>query len=170
MEIKSNGFAAMGLITIGSLGFGVYNAIKYHKISDQLESVQTAMTNGIEIDIPKAVVDKAIDSKVQYEVEKAIRTTKAEIMDSAKKELNNEAQNAVRGELNRMRDDVKAAVDDKIGKISIEGIKAEVIEKAKKEVADRFDDDLDDVLDEYKDNLRSMTKIFEKIADRVPKL
>ena len=124
--------------------------------------------DGVEtIEVPKELIDEAINRKVKKAVDKAVIDISDSILLRSKTEISSKAREVVDEEFRTCRKDVKETLKDRIGRIDISEIKDEVLEDCKDEIKDRFKDDLDKVMEEYKDQLNTISTIYKSVAEAI---
>lgn len=157
-------------IAVTAIG-GLYLRHKLKKVDEQVNEskkmIQDAindLSKNISVDVPSTFIESAIDKAVDREVGRQIsyiaRDAVYDIKDSMKKDIKSNVDQAF-GDTKIL---VKAELEKQIKNLSIESIKKEVLEEAKKTAADRFKSDLDDILNKHNQELDRVTEIYSSIA------
>ena len=156
-----------GKIGIGvgllSLGYSIYISCKLKKVTDVLDVTIDNMADKVVVEVEEAIVEAAIDVAVDREVNRVVRETG--------RRLNDEIRQQVRDSVRESYTDIKEKVTDEIASqakhINMSALESEVVDKAKRIVADKFDSKLDGLADEFNGRLREVTKIYSAISKKM---
>ena len=157
MNVDSIGFLAGA----GGLALSAYLYAKLNQMSKALDTSVKNLDTLTELDIEKAVVERAVEKAVEREVEKTVRCVSQEVWI--------EMTSQVRSEVNKCYSDMSASVKDKIAEqvaeISMDELTLDVKEKAKENALKKFDGSLDELLEKFNGNLNNIHKIYGSIAE-----
>mgnify|MGYP007106276473 CR=1 FL=1 len=172
MRINADSFVGVGICILGLVGVGYAIGVhsKMKVMCDRLDTSIDNLANNTEIDIPAKVIDQAVQKAVERESYSAVKRATEEVVADAKREI--ELEDIPRAGRLMYLTAVLALVvfgaGDQIAKnvarIDESKLKKEVVQKAKEQIAEKFDDKLDDLLEEFNGNLQNVGKIYKSIA------
>lgn len=110
------------------------------------------------------LVSRAIENAVQREVAAAVKLATNEVVAAAERDIRKEVCAEVERQYTAISDGVTDEIAARVARIDEAKLRKEVVEKAKKQIADKFDDKLDDLLEEFNGNLQNVGKIYTSIA------
>ena len=163
---------------IGFFGFtagliGVGYAVSCHKkmndICKRINKSIDDISNGIEVDLSKAVIDAAVKEAVERESDVAVKQAVKEIIYDMECNIRKEVKNAVIAQSSDIKKSVSAEITKQVSNIDIDDMKEEVVEKAKQQVAEKLDKNLDGILEKFNGDLTNISKIYKSIADVMSK-
>lgn len=152
MKISRN--EAFGLAAIGSilyLGYSLYKSKKELKAAEQqyttdlqnaVEEVKTEVKASIHDELINKAVQKAVDEKVNSILAKG--TDKA--IESAKSRINSEISATIQSYWKTKKDSVSDDILVKVGKLDIDEIREEAVNKARDKAMTSIDSKIDDVI------------------------
>lgn len=153
------GFGAIGMI------FGFVSMHRVDKITRKLGVAIDDMADSVEIDIPDSMIQEATDKAVDHAVSRAAADVAKQISREFDGEIRSEVRKSVANEKSMVREKVKEQIEKEIGYIDIEDAKAEVIQRAKSQAAERFKSDLDAILANHNKELDNISTIYSSIAN-----
>ena len=152
MKISRN--EAFGLAAIGSilyLGYSLYKSKKELKAAEQqyttdlqnaVEEVKTEVKASIHDELINKAVKKAVDEKVNSILAKG--TDKA--IESAKSRINSEISATIQSYWKTKKDSVSDDILVKVGKLDVDEIREEAVNKARDKAMTSIDSKIDDVI------------------------
>ena len=163
-------FGIAGII-IGAISIvhSLYLQTKIKKTHDMLDKAVDSMAKGIPVNVPEELVERAVDIAVGYEVQKSVRIASTNVVNGVRDDIKNEVKKAVDATYTDIRKSVSDEIAKQVSNLDIGRLKAEVKEKAKEIVIEKFNDNLDSTLDDFNQNLSNVRKIYDSIADSVTK-
>ena len=152
MRINADSFVGIGICILGLVGVGYAIGVhsKMKVMCDRLDTSIDNLANNTEIDIPAKVIDQAVQKAVERESYSAVKRATEEVVADAKREIESRVGTAV--------------IAKNVARIDESKLKKEVVQKAKEQIAEKFDDKLDDLLEEFNGNLQNVGKIYKSIA------
>lgn len=147
------------------LGYALSKRKQMENICNKIDISLDDISEKTNIDIPKDVINKAVDRAINREVEKAIITVKENVVSKVEKDILSAAENAVNDAYPDTSVAVKNKVNALINGMDIYSLRTEVRDKAKAEVISNLENNLDDILEDYKNSLSNVRKIYSSIAD-----
>lgn len=157
----------IGAIGLLGLGYGLAMHTKLAGIDKRLNKAVDDLSNGMEIDIPKSIVDKAIDKAAACEAKKVIEEAAANALFEVKRDIHAKVTAAVEEEYNSIKDMVLEKVTEQAAKIDVVRVRKDVEKSAHAAAMSKFNDNLDDILKTFTDNLNNTSKIYSTIANRM---
>lgn len=156
----------IGIVLAGmtGIGYAIGTRSKMNNLCEKLDMSINSLANDIPVDIPEKMVSKAIESAVQREVAAAVKKAADEVVAAAERDIRREVNIEVERQYTTISDGVSDEVANRVARIDESKLRKEVIEKAKKQIADKFDDKLDGLLEEFNGNLQNVGKIYTSIA------
>lgn len=150
-----------GILAVAGMGAAVaYTVWNQNQIKKSIDK----MTGKVNVDINdpyiKEVVDRAVDREVSSRISSASRTA----IDAIRSDMEKEVKRNVSTAYSELKTDVKKEMQRQVKDISVDGIRREVIEEAKKAAVDKFKDDMDVILKGYNSDLENIRKIYANIA------
>lgn len=166
-------YLGIGGSLITALGSIIYSATVSHKSKKVAERLNLAIDNlsdNIDVDISQEVVreatEKAVDKAVDAEVKKAITW----VSDDVNRRIKTDVKAAIDKVYPEVSDGVKDRLERSLDDVDISKIKDEVVEKAAKIAAKKFDSELQSVMDNYNSQIKNLSDIYIKsIANSVTK-
>ena len=156
--------AALGLIGIG---YGIGMRSKLAKVSEKLDCSIEELANKTSVDIPDAMLERAIERAVSEQVREGVKKATDVAITAVKRDIHKQISDAVEEEYSNIKETVLEEVVTEAAKIDAKRVRADV-EKAAKELAmEKFEANLDDILDKHNSELENVTKIYRAIADAV---
>ena len=159
-------FGAAGLIGVG---YGICAHTKLSKVSNRLDKSIDDLADGTDIDIPEALVNKAVEKAVQAEAKRAVERATNETISAMKKDIHAEVQREVNKEYDSIKDSVLKEITVSASKIDAFKVRRDIEEAAKKAALDKFDDNLDDILEKFNENLDNTSRIYSSIRETLTK-
>lgn len=152
---------ALGIGGVAIVAAVIYSAYKEEKLQKSIDK----LTGKIHVDIEDNYVCEAVDTAIDREVHKRINTAASKAIDKSNKEMERQIAAKVNAAFSDLKSDVKAEMMRQVGEISIDSIKDEVIDEAKRAAVAKFKGDMDVVLKGYAADLDNVRKIHQSIAD-----
>jgi hypothetical protein len=157
---------ALGAIAgLVGIGYGVAMHTKLSKVSERLDTSINDLANNMEIDVPEAIINEAIEKAVTVEAKKAVQTATKEALDKLKRDIHNTVSAAVEKEYANIKDSVLRETTDAAAKINVERVRKDIETAARKQAMAKFNDNLDDILGRFNDNLNNVSKIYSSMAN-----
>lgn len=141
---------------------GVHSKMK--TVCEKLDTSIDRLANDTEVDIPAKVIDQAVQRAVDRESYSAVKRATDEVMDDVKREIESRVGAVVKEHYDAISDGVTDQIAKNVAKIDEGRLRKEVVQKAKEQIAEKFDDKLDDILEEFNGNLQNVGKIYKSIA------
>lgn len=161
----------LGGIILGSAGigyaFGTHN--KMAKVSKTLDCSIDDLANNTNVDIPEAMVKRAVERAVESEAQRAVTRATHMAVQEIKTDIHKQVTAAVEKEYDRIKDSVLREITDEASKINIDRVRTEVENEAKRKALEKFDVSLDGILTNFNDNLKNTSKIYSSIANSITK-
>lgn len=157
---------ALGLVGVG---YAIGTHTKMAKVSERLDKGLDELANGMEIDIPEEMVNKAVEKAVAAESKKAVEKATSEALAELKRDIHKTVSGEVEKEYEHLHKDVLREITDAASKIDVTKVRRDVERAAEKAALDKFDDNLDDILKKFNDNLDNTSKIYNSIAGTMSK-
>lgn len=156
----------IGVVIAGMIGIGyaIGTRSKMNTLCEKLDTSIDKLSDDIPVDIPEKLVSRAIENAVQREVAAAVKLATNEVVAAAERDIRKEVCAEVERQYTAISDGVTDEIAARVARIDEAKLRKEVVEKAKKQIADKFDDKLDDLLEEFNGNLQNVRKIYTSIA------
>lgn len=156
----------LGIFVAGMIGIGYTIGIrsKMNNLCEKLDTSIDSLSEDIPVNISEKMVSRAIDTAVQREVAAAVKLATNEVVAAAERSIRKEVSAEVERQYTSISDGVKDEIANRVARIDEAKLRKEVVEKAKKQIADKFDDKLDGLLEEFNGNLQNVGKIYTSIA------
>lgn len=168
---KFDWMIGLGGIILGSIGigyaFGTHN--KMAKVSKTLDCSIDDLANNTNVDIPEAMVKRAVERAVESEAQRAVTRATYMAVQEIKTDIHKQVTAAVEKEYDRIKDSVLREITDEASKINIDRVRTEVENEAKRKALEKFDVSLDGILTNFNDNLKNTSKIYSSIANSITK-
>lgn len=168
---KFDWMIGLGGIILGSAGigyaFGTNN--KMAKVSKTLDCSIDDLANNTNVDIPEAMVKRAVERAVESEAQRAVTRATHMAVQEIKTDIHKQVTAAVEKEYDRIKDSVLREITDEASKINIDRVRTEVENEAKRKALEKFDISLDGILTNFNDNLKNTSKIYSSIANSLTK-
>lgn len=155
---------AAGIVGIGYL---IKTLNRMNEIKDIVDVAANDLSDKIHVDVSEALIEKAVNKVASEQVSAMVYKAANE----AKHTICNDVKTKVSFAVNSAYDDIRKSVSEEItkqvGRVSIDSIRNEVIEKAKEAAAEKFDDELNDILEKFNGDLNNVSKIYRSIANTI---
>lgn len=168
---KLNAFFGIGGFAVGLVGIG-YAIGSHRKLNDicrRLDMTIDSMSANIEVDVPKNIVEQAIDKAVDLEVGAAVTCATDDVIKAVKNDIHKEVDSAVRAKYSDIEKSISEELSQRISRIDMKKMTDTVMEKAEQKIVDKFDDSLDELLEKFNHNLDNISRIYGSVADTVRK-
>lgn len=171
--MRNRDYGTLGIVLgIAGVCYALYTSIKMEKMSENIEKVCNKIdksiddiSDDIDIDLPQSIVNAAVDKAVEKEVTRQVSNASSLAIVSVRNDMAKQVKDAV----SEAYDDIHKSVSDEVSKqvadIDMRKLTKSVREKAEDRIVSKFDGDLDDILEKYNDELRSVSRIYQSIAD-----
>ena len=157
-------FGAAGLIGVG---YSICAYMKFSKVSNRLDKSINDLADGMDIDIPEELVNKAVEKAVQAEAKRAVERATNETISAMKNDIHIKVQKEVDNEYESIKDSVLKEITVSASKIDAVKVRRDVEEAAKEAALDKFNDNLDDILEKFNESLNNTSKIYSSIRDAI---
>lgn len=173
MEIKINGNVIVGAIgaICGLVGFGyaLGTQSKMNQISDRLDHSIDELSKGIDVDIPKDLIDAAVQKAVDEKTAAAVKSATDAATKEVSKDIHRQVNAAIESQYQDLKDIVLAELKKKAANIDETRLKDEIIKEAKKQAEKKLDGSMDDILSKFNSDLDNISKIYRSIASTMTK-
>lgn len=149
---------------IFGIGYAIGTRSKVNRLCEKLDTSIDNLSEDIQVDIPDKMVEQAVTAAVKKEAALAVKKATDEIVASTERDIRKEVVAEVERQYTSISDGVTDEIASRVARIDEAKLRKEVVEKAKNQIADKFDDKLDDLLEEFNGNLQNVGKIYKSIA------
>lgn len=176
MKISRN--EAFGLAAIGSilyLGYSLYKSKKELKAAEKqyttdlqnaVEEVKTEVKESIHDELINKAIDKAVDERVNDILSKATNSS----ISAAKSQIANEVSTTVRTYWMSMKDSVSNDLMAQVGKLDVNDIREEAVNKTRDKAMTSIDPKIDEVISDMHDKAdKRLEAAIKKAESRVDK-
>ncbi len=166
MKTNLDSFVGVGICVLGLVGVGYAVGVRSRMKSmcDKLDITIDRLANDTDIDIPDKIIDQAVQRAVERESYNAVKRATDEVTCDIKQEIESRVGAAVKQQYTIISDSVTDQIAKNVAKIDETRLKKEVVQKAKEQIAEKFDDKLDGLLEEFNGNLQNVGRIYKSIA------
>ena len=152
MKISRN--EAFGLAAIGSilyLGYSLYKSKKELKAAEKqyttdLQNAVEEVKTEVKASIHDELINKAIDKAVDEEVNSILAKGTDKAIESAKSRINSEISATIQSYWKTKKDSVSDDILVKVGKLDVDEIREEAVNKARDKAMTSIDSKIDDVI------------------------
>lgn len=159
----------IGAIAVAAVGYGIAMHTKLAKVSERLDKGINDLADNVEIDIPEALVNKAVEKAVTSEAKKAVEKATTDALDELKRDIHSSVSAAVDKEYENIKSTVLKKATDEAAKIDTVRVRRDVEKAAYNVAMEKFNDNLDDILGKFNDNLNNVSKIYSSMATAATK-
>ena len=157
---------AVGLIGIG---YALGSRKRMKDICSRLDTTIDNISKDNNVDIPKSIVDQAVNRAVNRDVDWAVTRATDDVIKSVKSDIHREVDSAVRAKYSDIEKSVSEEVSQRISNIDMKKMTDTVMNKAEQKIVDKFDDSLDELLEKFNHNLDNISKIYSSMVDTMRK-
>ena len=150
--------------SIAAIGYAFNLSMKMKKVAEKLDTTVDKISENVEVDISKALVDQAVEKAVNREAKEVVKRAASDAVNKVSKDMHETVKQAVKESYSDVKDAVKDELMKQVNRLDLNDLKREVISSAKERVAEKFDDDLSSILDKYNADLGNISKIYRSIA------
>ena len=165
------GGAIAGILGVGcAIGAHAKTKAICKRMDESMEGLIGELSKKIEgMDISDEIINRAVDEAVSTKVDIIVRRSRNNVVNDIERDMRDQVKSIIDSEYKNIRNDITDKVSKEVSKINTRDIEAEIIEKAKREVAKKFDNSLDDILEKYNHDLDNVSKIYKSIAQTMTK-
>ena len=158
-----------GMMVAGLIGvvYGLGVHCKMKKLCEKLDTTIDDLSNDVPIDIPKEVIDQAVERAAERRARYAVDNAAADIISKMKSDIHSEVSSAVSDERKKISEKVTDTIAERVSKIDEDELRKDVVNKAKEQIAAKFDNKLDDILADFNSNLSNVSRIYRSIAQTI---
>ena len=164
----SNNNFFITLAGIGALALSAYAALKATKTAEKINMSIDKIADATPVDISEKVVEAAVAKAADREVHEKVRLIADAAVNDIRSDIDAQVRQTIKDAYGDVKDGVRDKLEEKVGTVNIDRVRNEVIEKAKKQAAEKFETDLKGVLDIYNNNLRQVNNIYTSMANALP--
>lgn len=165
MIIGLAGFVT-GLIGIG---YAIGTQSKMNQVAKTVNKSIDELANGVTVDIPDEMVDRAINKAVEIRAKWAVDDAINVVKKRVENDLYSKVSNAVDSQYSDLKKVVFKEMTKKAADIDEDSIREDIVEAAKEKALEKFDDNLDDILEKFNSNLEHLSDIYGSIAKTMNK-
>lgn len=158
-----------GIVGLVGIGYAIGTHTKMAKISDRLDKSIDELANGVEVDIPDEIINKAVEKAIDSEAKRAVELATKETIVNFKNEIHNQVRTSIQDEYDKIKESVLNEVSAEAAKIDISRVRRDVERYAKEAAVKKFDDNLDNILEKFNDNLNNTSRIYSSISNAIIK-
>lgn len=118
----------------------------------------------IEKDVVDAVVQEALEMKVDSQVDDILTETRKEI----EKEIRSTVLTAVSAEMGKCHEETCKAYEDKVKNLTVEDVREMVVKKSSAAIEKKLEGQFDDILRNYERRLDEVNRMYTKMMTRTP--
>lgn len=148
-----------------SIVAAVYCGKKLHDVLGVVNSAVTDVSSLTYIDVQQAVVDKAVEKAAAQAAHRAVKATESHMVETVGA--------AVSACVSDNKASIKKLVTEKIARevaaIDKSELEADITEKAKELIIEKFEGKLDGIASDFSRNLENVGKIYQSIAESMQK-
>lgn len=148
---------------IFGVGYAIGTRSKVNQLCEKLDTSIDKLSDDIQVDIPDKMIQRAVETAVEKEATSAVKRATDEIVAATERDIRKEVKAEVERQYTSISDGVTDEIAARVARIDEGKLRREVVEKAKNQIAEKFDDKMDDLLEEFNGNLRSVGKIYKSI-------
>lgn len=152
------------LFGIAGFAYAVYTSHKMTNVCKKIDKSIDDISLNLDVDLSESVVNAAVEKAVDREAHQAVRKATEKAIKDIENDIHKEVKSAVQAHYSSLKDDVAKEMRRQVGDIDIREIREDVIDKAKEQLAAKFDDNLDGLLDKFNGDLNNVSKIYNSIA------
>lgn len=145
-------------------GYAYYISKKMDAVAKRLDTTVDKISENVDVDVSEAMINEAVEKAVNREAKKTVKEAADSVKEEIRKDIYTEVKKSVDLAYRDTKESVKMELEKQIGELNIDGVRREVIEKAKNTAAAKFNDDLALVLEKYNSNLANVHTIYKSIA------
>ena len=155
-----------GLSCVCAIGSYISHKRTARLLKKSVEELAKATPVEIEKEVVDAVVQEALEMKVDNQVDDILEETKKDI----DKQIRSTVLTSVTAEMGRCHDQAKIAYDQKIAELSEEEVKKLVVERSSQLVEKHLEGRFDDILKQYQRRLDEITSVYSRVISKAPNL
>ena len=150
---------------IVGLGYAIKSLDKINQIKDVVDRATNELSDNIHVDVSEALIERAVNKVASEQVSTMVVKATNEIKHTICADIRSKVDHAVSEAYSDIKKSVSEEISKQVGKVSIDGIRNEVIERAKEAAAEKFDEELDEILEKFNGDLNNVSKIYRSIAN-----
>lgn len=155
------------MLGVASIVYALYTTHKMKSVCAKLDKSIDDVASNVKVDISDVLIDTAVEKAVEREAGVAVKRATDKAVKDIENDISKEVKSAVREHYSDLKEDVAKEMRKKVGEIDVTEIKEEVVEKAKNQLAEKFDGSLDGLLDKFNGDLDNVSKIYRSIAKSI---
>lgn len=158
--------AVVGAVTVAaaSAAMSIITTVQNHRMMKKIGKSLEKVEERSEEQIAESLIQKSVEKAADKKVDLYMMETENAVLNTARKDLEIQARNAVVSAGNDIREKAAAEISHQVALLDIEQLKRRVCEQAEKHVVEKFDGCLDSSLKKFQDQLDNTRKIYDGIS------
>lgn len=152
---------------VAGITYALYTSHKMKNICAKLDKSIDDVSANVNVDISDVIIDTAVEKAVDKEAGVAVKKATEKAVKDIQSDISKEVKTAVREHYANLKEDVAKEMRKQVGEIDIREIREDVVNKAKEQLAAKFDDNLEDLLTKFNGDLDNVSKIYRSIAKTI---
>lgn len=168
MNIRLSGASVFGgLMGLAGVCYGLYQSWKAGETSKKIDMTIQEVSEKANMDIEKAMVDKAIERAVEREVRTAITDVSRRVRDDIKSEITKEVKREVEQQYKAISEEVTKKISDEVASIDEESFRAKVQRNAERAIEKKVEDTIAEAKAAYLNKINEEAKFMKGTGDLV---
>ena len=163
---KLKELAGYGILlgVVGFVGYIAKAAYNMNTVADKVGKSVNEIARSTHVDVSEAVVNEAVRQVAEREASRIVERAVSTTVNTVRDDIRSKVKAAVDKAYSNVEDDVRRELKRKAEKLDIDDLKAEIVEKAKKDASEKLEGAMDDILEEFNGNLKNIRKIYSSIS------
>lgn len=167
-NIRLNGTGLFGIIAgVAGVAYAIYRDIRMSETSKKLDMAIDNVSASSNVDIEKALVDKAIERAVDREVKRAINDTARLVREDIQTDIRREVKREVDKQYKAISDEVADRISEIASDIDEVSFKDKVARMAEKKIEQKADSILNAAASKLISNIGNQVKITSDVSDLI---
>lgn len=166
---KIKELAGYGILlgVVSFVGYITKAAYNMNSVAAKVGKSVDEITRSTHVDVSEAVVNEAVRQVAEREASRIVERAVSATVNAVRDDIRSKVKAAVDKAYSGVEDDVRRELKRKAQQLDIDDLKAEIVEKAKKDASEKLDAAMDDILEEFNGNLKNIRKIYSSISKAV---
>lgn len=158
------GLAGMALTGIAGVVYGLWRERRGQQLAEKLDRSISAVESMAQVDVDRAIVDKAVQNAVNQQVNYAVQESVRQIRNDIQSDIECQVKKHVNEAYNRLSEDVSETISSQVALIDEDALKEKVLRQAEQKIVKKFDGKLNGAISDFNDYLRGIKNMYDNVA------
>ena len=157
------------VVGLVGIGYAAGTRSKMNQVSEKLDKSIDDIVRDTRIDIPRELIEHAVERSVEAKTRIAIDNTVSRAMQKADSIICSSVSTAIKNQYGALKNQVLGEMTKRVSNINEERLRDDIYNAAKEKAVEKFEANLDDILEKFNSDLENVGKIYKSIANVMTK-